>query len=122
MESDMENYRLDGDRAKVYFGFSPKSPREGEVLVTIDHPDYLNYDGTRVSKYRMSVKYENAAWRIHDWNGKWVDIAFAFLEYQNIESGNVTIDNRAQAIINQYIENVELPDWYRTLRDSLTQE
>ncbi|MBR6863635.1 MAG: hypothetical protein IKM75_02135 [Bacteroidales bacterium] len=122
MESDMENSRLDGGRAKVYFDFSPKSPREGEVLVTIDHPDYLNYDGTRVSKYRMSVKYENGAWRIHGWNGKWVDIAFAFLEYQNIESGNVTIDNRAQAIINQYIENIEMPDWYRNLRDSLTQE
>lgn len=70
----------------------------------------------------MSVKYENGAWRIHDWNGKWVDIAFAFLEYQNIESGNVTIDNRAQAILNQYIENIEMPDWYRNLRDSLTQE
>ena len=91
------------------------------MLVTIDHPDYLNYDGTRVSKYRMPVKYENGAWRIDDWNGKWFDIAFAFLEYQN-ESGNATIDNRAQAIINKYLENVELPDWYRSLRDSLTQE
>ena len=49
MESDMESSRLDGGRAKVYFDFTPKSPLEGEVLVTIDHPDYLNYDGTRVS-------------------------------------------------------------------------
>ena len=92
--SDMESSRLDGGRAKVYFDFTPKSPREGEVLVTIDHPDYLNYDGTRVSKYRMSVKSENGAWRIDDWNGKWVDIAFAFREY-HIEVGNVTIDSRA---------------------------
>ena len=121
MESDMESSRLDGGRAKVYFDFTPKSPLEGEVLVTIDHPDYLNYDGTRVSKYRMYVKYENGAWRIDDWNGKWVDIAFAFRKY-HIEVGNVAIDSRAQTIINQYIESVEMPDWYRYRRDSLTQE
>jgi hypothetical protein len=109
---DMEGSPLDGGRAKVSFDFTPKSPLEGEVIVTIDHPDYLNYDGTRVSKHRMSVKYENGAWRINDWDGKWVEIAIVFREYQNFESGNVTIDSRAQAIINKYLENVELPAWY----------
>ena len=108
--SDMESTRLEGDRAKVYFGFTPKSPREGEVIVTIDHPDYMNYDGTRVSKYRMSVKCEKGAWRINDWDGKWVEIALVFRVYQRFESGNVTIDSRAQAIINKYLENVELPE------------
>ena len=73
--SDMEGSRLDGGRAKVYFDFTPKSPLEGEVIVTIDHPDYLNYDGTRVSKYRMPVKYEKGAWRINDWDGKWVEVS-----------------------------------------------
>jgi hypothetical protein len=32
----MEGSRFDGGRAKVYFDFTPKSPLEGEVLVTID--------------------------------------------------------------------------------------
>ena len=109
---DMEGSPLDGGRAKVSFDFTPKSPLEGEVIVTIDHPDYMNYDGTRVSKYRMSVQYENGAWRINDWDGKWVEIAMVFREYQNFESGKVTIDSRAQAIINQYLENVKLPDRY----------
>ena len=109
--SDMEGSRLDGGRAKVYFDFTPRSPLEGEVIVTIDHPDYLNYDGTRVSKYRMSVKYENGAWRINDWDAKWVEIAIVFRRYQ-IYYGNVTIDSRAQAIINKHFENVELPDWF----------
>ena len=71
----MEGSRFDGGRAKVYFDFTPKSPLEGEVIVTIDHPDYLNYDGTRVSKYRMSVKYENGAWRINDVEEHSVEVA-----------------------------------------------
>ena len=108
----MEGSRFDGGRAKVYFDFTPKSPLEGEVIVTIDHPDYLNYDGTRVSKYSMSVKYENGAWRINDWDAKWVEIAIVFRRYQKYENGNVTIDSRAQAIINQHFENAELPDWF----------
>ena len=110
--SDMEGSRLDGGRAKVYFDFTPKSPLEGEVIVTIDHPDYLNYDRTRVSKYRMPVKYENGAWRINDWDGKWVEIAVAFREYQYYESENVTIDSRALTIINKDLENVKLSEWY----------
>lgn len=110
--SDMEGSRLDGGRAKVYFDFTPRSPLEGEVIVTIDHPDYLNYDRTRVSKYRMPVKYEKGAWRINDWDGKWVEIAVAFREYQYYESENVIIDSRALTIINKDLENVKLSEWY----------
>ena len=110
--SDMEGSRLDGGRAKVYFDFTPRSPLEGEVIVTIDHPDYLNYDRTRVSKYRMPVKYEKGAWRINDWDGKWVEIAVAFREYHYYESENVIIDSRALTIINKDLENVKLSEWY----------
>ena len=100
--SDMEGSRLDGGRAKVYFDFTPRSPLE----------DYLNYDRTRVSKYRMPVKYEKGAWRINDWDGKWVEIAVAFREYQYYESENVIIDSRALTIINKDLENVKLSEWY----------
>ena len=103
--SDMEGSRLDGGRAKITFEFTPKTPLEGVVLVTIDHPDYLNYDGTRVTKYPMSVVYENGAWRINDWDSKWTEIAIVFKDYQRNESGNIEVDGRALAIIDRYLEH-----------------
>ena len=111
--SDMEASRLDGGRAKVSFDFAPKSALEGEVIVTINHPDYLNYDGTRVTKYRMSVKYENGDWRINDWDSKWTEIALVFNDYQKNESGNIEITPRALAIISGYLEHHPIPDYWR---------
>ena len=103
--SDMEASRLDGDRAMVSFDFAPKPALEGEVIVTIDHPDYLNYDGTRVTTYRMSVKYEKGDWRINDWDSKWTEIALVFKDYQKNEGGNIEITPRALAIIDRYLEH-----------------
>ena len=110
--SDMEASRLDGDRAKVSFDFAPKPALEGEVIVTIDHPDYLNYDGTRVTKYRMSVKYENGDWRINDWDSKWTEIALVFKDYQKNESDNIEITPRALVIISGYIEHHPVPVFF----------
>lgn len=103
--SDMEGSRLDGGRAKRSFEFAPKTPLEGVVTVTIDHPDFLNYDGTRVTKYPMSVVYENGAWRINDWDSKWTEIAIDFGLYQKYESGNIEVDGRALAIIDRHLDH-----------------
>ncbi|MBR0299247.1 MAG: DUF1653 domain-containing protein [Bacteroidales bacterium] len=102
--SDMEGSRLDGDRAKLSFEFLPKTPLAGVVMVTMDHPDYLNYDGTHVTKYPMSIVYENGDWRIIDWDSKWSEIADDFGLYQKYESGNIEINPRALAIISGYLE------------------
>ena len=108
--SDMEGSRLDGDRAKLFFEFLPKTPLVGVVMVTINHPNYLNNDGTRVTKYPMSIVYENGNWRINDWDTKWTDIAVDIGLYQKYESGNIEINPRALAIISGYLEHHPKPD------------
>ncbi len=108
--SDIEGSRLDGDRAKLFFEFLPKTPLVGVVMVTINHPNYLNNDGTRVTKYPMSIVYENGNWRINDWDTKWTDIAVDIGLYQKYESGNIEINPRALAIISGYLEHHPKPD------------
>ena len=108
----MEGSVFDGGRATLSLSFTPVSRLSGEVAVTIDHPDYLYLDGTHISHHKISVIFENDAWRINDWDGKWVEIAVAFREYQYYESENVIIDSRALTIINKDLENVKLSEWY----------
>ena len=113
--SDMEGSRLDGGRAKLSFEFTPETPLEGVVSVTIDHPDYLNNDGTRVTKYPMSIVYENGDWRINDWDSKWSEIAIAFGLYQKYESGNIEVDGRALAIIDKYLDHRPIQELLESL-------
>ena len=104
--SGMESSPLDGGRATVSFDYTPESPLEGVVTVSIDHPDLLNNDGTRITRFPMSVIYENGAWRIRNWDVKWYEIADAFDIYERFVSDIIVIDNRAKAIINEFLEKV----------------
>lgn len=65
----------------------------------------MNNDGTRVTKYPMSIVYESGDWRINDWDSKWTEIAIDFGLYQKYESGNIEVDGRALAIIDRYLDH-----------------
>ena len=83
----------------------------GEVSVTIDHPDFLNGDNTRVSHHEISVVYEDDAWRINDWDShKWVEIKDVLDTYQQIHCDKISIDSRARAILNRYLESFPVPN------------
>lgn len=107
----MEGSRFDGGRATLSFTFTPTSHMAGEVSVTIDHPDFLNGDNTRVSHHEISVVYEDDAWRINDWDShKWVEIKDVLDTYQQIHCDKISIDSRARAILNRYLESFPVPN------------
>ena len=109
----MEGSVFDGGRTTLSFDYTPKSSWGGDVTVTINHPDYLNNDGTRVSKHTMSIIFEHDAWRINDWDaGKWMDAAIVFKHYQEHHGNEVSIDSRALEIIHPYLELHPIPVFF----------
>ena len=108
----MEGSIFDGGRATLSFTFTPVSRLAGEVTVTIDHPDYLYLDGTHISQHKISVIFEDDAWRINDWNTrKWRELAEALVFYQQFYGDRVIINSQAKAILDSYLEKNPLPEY-----------
>ena len=107
----MEGSVFDGGRATLSLSFTPVSRLSGEVAVTIDHPDYLYFDGTHISHHKISVIFENDAWRINDWNSrKWRELAEALVFYQQEHGDKIEINSRTKAILGKYLEKNPLQE------------